>query len=179
MKTLLSFVTIIVLAMSFACVGPPGSDGMDGRDGIDGRDGQDANVGVAIYDIYPEEWDGDVNGYATTLIVPEITEKIFYEGAVLVYMIKNEDTDYMSFSQLPYTWLNSGNTEYLDFNAMIGQIEIIIRWVDFNENTTAAPDGLYTFKVVVVEGYKLSTLQDKVQLSDYNAVIDFLGPQAF
>jgi hypothetical protein len=52
-----------------------------------GNDGLDGNIFAysVIYDIDPSEWAGDVTGYYALIDVPEITDDIYYYGAVLVY----------------------------------------------------------------------------------------------
>jgi len=167
MKTIyLSFFVVVFGMLLTACVGPKGEDGIDGKD---------ANVGSAIYDIEPSDWSGNVDGFVTTLDVPEINEDVFYDGAVLVYMIKNENSADRSFNQLPYTWLNNGNTEYMDFDAFIGKINITIKWVDNGVNNTEAPKNGYTFKVLIIQGIQLSMLQNQINLSNYNEVMGFLS----
>lgn len=167
--TIVLFFALIVLGTS--CIGPPGHDGYDGRDGRDGEDGI-ANVGVAIYDVQPEDWVGDINGYVTTLEVPEITNYVYENGAVLVYMMRNEGTENQSFNQLPYTWLNNSITEYIDFDAYVGSLDITLRWIDNGVNNTEAPTGMYTFKILVIEGMPLSVLQTKVDLSNPELVLN-------
>ena len=176
MKTIYLFLITIALAtLSFNCIGPKGEDGLDGVNGRDGLNGKDANVGAAVYDVEPSKWNGNVDGFVTTLNVPEITDNIYYNGAVLVYMIKNENSADKSFNQLPYTWLFNGTTEYMDFDAFIGQIDITIRWVDNGVNSTEAPTQNYTFKVIVIEGTQLSVLEKQVDVSDPNAVMNYFS----
>jgi hypothetical protein len=151
-----------------SCIGPKGYDGIDGQDGI-------SDVGVAIYDIEPSAWDGNIDGFTTSLIVPELTENIYVNGAVLVYMLRNEGSDEQSFNQLPYTWLNNSTTEYIDFDAFMGRIDITFRWVDDGANNTEAPKGLYTFKVIIIEGTPLSVLQTKTDISDPEEVITYIS----
>ena len=169
MKTIKLITAICFLSiLGTSCIGPRGYDGIDGEDGKDGI----ANVGVAIYDVNPSDWEGNVDGFKTILEVPEITEEVFYNGAVLVYILRNEDSDNKSFNQLPYSWLNNNNTEYMDFDTYIERIEITLRWVDDFVNTTEAPKGGYTFKVLIIEGTPLSVLQTQVDLNNSQAVIN-------
>jgi hypothetical protein len=96
MRTFTSIISVFtLLLLSYSCMGPQGNDGLDGRDGI-------ANVGATIYDVEPSGWSGNLDGFKTTLKVPELNQKIHQNGAVLVYMIKNEGTADQSFNQLPY-----------------------------------------------------------------------------
>ena len=172
MKTLtLIFTVLTVLILNFSCIGPAGRDGIDG---IDGKDGI-ANVGAAIYDVEPSAWTGNVDGFVTNLIVPEITQYVYENGAVLVYMLRNEGSDNQSFNQLPYTWLNGTMTEYMDFDAYLGSIDINLRWVDDGVNSTEAPTGNYTFKVIVIEGTPLSVLKNEIDVSNPDNVMDYFG----
>jgi hypothetical protein len=181
MKTITSFISIFtVIILIFSCTGPKGEDGFDGRDGIDGKNGVDgkdgrANVGAAIYDINPSDWAGNIDGFTTSFKVPEITQDVFENGAVLVYMIKDENTANQSFNQLPYTWLDNTFTEYLDFDAYIGSIKITLRWVDNGVNNTDAPTEKYTFKVIVIEGTPLSMLKSQTDITNPDAVIAYMS----
>ncbi|HOO83748.1 MAG TPA: hypothetical protein PLS94_04230 [Prolixibacteraceae bacterium] len=177
-----TFLAIFAALLVFSsCVGPRGFDGLDGKDGrdgldgIDGRDGRDgiANVGAVIYDVDASSWFGNIDGYSTVLDVPEITNYVYENGAVLVYVLQNEGTDNQHFNQLPYTWLNNTYTEYMDFNAFVGSIEIILRWVDNGVNNTEAPTGPYAFKVIVIEGTPLAVLEASVDISNPEAVMSF------
>ena len=170
MRTLTFIIIGITLFFNFSCIGPRGEDGRDGQDGI-------ANVGTAVYDIVPSDWQGNIDGFVTTLNVPEIDNYVYYNGAVLVYVLKNENTDYQSFNQLPYTWLNGSMTEYMDFDAYLGAIDITFRWTDNGVNTTEAPTELYTFKVIVIEGTPLSVLKAKTDISNPDAVIEYFNNQ--
>lgn len=171
-----TFLAIFAVLLVFtACVGPRGFDGMDGkngRDGIDGRDGI-ANVGAVIYDVDASSWFGNIDGYSTIIDVPEITNYVYENGAVLVYVLQNESSENKFFNQLPYTWLNNTYTEYMDFNAFVGSIEIIMRWVDNGVNSTEAPTGPYAFKVIVVEGTPLAVLEASVDISNPEAVMSY------
>ena len=172
MRTLtLIFTVLTVLILNFSCIGPAGRDGIDGIDGQDGI----ANVGAAIFEVGPSKWTGNVDGFVTTLNVPEINQYVYENGAVLVYMLRNEGTANQSFNQLPYTWLDGSTTEYMDFDAYIGSIDITLRWTDNGVNTTEAPTGTYVFKVIVIEGTPLSVLATQTDISNPDAVMNFLG----
>jgi hypothetical protein len=180
MRTLTTLFSIsALLILSLSCIGPRGDDGLDGRNGMDGRNGIDgedgnANVGSAIYDIDPSDWTGNIDGFVATLNVPELTQDIYLNGAVLVYTLRNENSADKSFNQLPYTWLYNNTTEYMDFDAFIGRIDISLRWVDNGVNNTEAPIDLYTFKVIVIAGTPLSILKTQTDISDPDAVMNYL-----
>jgi hypothetical protein len=163
MKTITSLFSIFaIILLSFNCIGPQGQDG-------------NANVGSAIYDIPASDWNGNVDGFVTTLDVPELNQDIYENGAVLVYLLKNETSKDQSFNQLPYTWLYNSITEYMDFDVYIGSIDITLRWVDNGVNNTEAPKDAYTFKVIVIEGTPLSMLKTKTDISNPDAVMAYLS----
>jgi hypothetical protein len=158
-------------------VGPRGEKGADGATGADGIPGApgNANVHSVQYVVSPGDWGGDKNGYWTTLIVNEITSSIYNSGAVLVYLLNEDDPANKYFNMLPYTWVNDSSVEYMDFNVYVGKIDITIKWVDGGKNSTEAPAGDYIFKIVIIEGTPLTVLKDKVNVSSYKAVARYFG----
>jgi hypothetical protein len=157
------FLLIAVLANCSGDEGPMGPPGYNGRDGVDGIN----YTRSAIYDIDPGEWDGNLDGYTTLLDVPEITEDIYYDGAVLVYRLIEEDP--ISFNMLPYTYVDNALSIYFDYDAYIGSINLIYKEVFDLVNDTPAP-GFMSFKIVIIEGIPLATLKTMVDVKDYNAV---------
>jgi hypothetical protein len=149
------------------CVGPRGPRGYDGLDGQDGQDGLSAYS--AIYDVNANEWQGDQDGYRVYLDVPEITDDIYYNGAVLVYRLI--EVDPKSFNLLPYTYVDNGFTIYMDFDAYVGGLDLIYKEILDGANDTFAPENLMSFKVVIFEGIPLAQLRDMVDIKDYNAVV--------
>ena len=77
---------LLLMAVFVQCTGPTGPMGPKGNDGQDGLDGINYTSSV-IYDVDPSEWTGDLDGYNVSLNVPEITDEIYYTGAVLVYKL--------------------------------------------------------------------------------------------
>jgi hypothetical protein len=141
--------------------GPMGKDGLDGLDGIN-------FTHSVIYDINPSDWVGDVNGYNALIDVPEITDDIYYNGAVLVYRLF--ETEPKSFNLLPYTYVDNSLTVYMDFDAYVGSINLIYKEVFDGVNDTPAPVNIMSFKVLIIEGIPLATLKGLVDVSDYGAV---------
>lgn len=163
--------TVALLFVYFAmvqCSGPRGPRGFDGDDGLNGIDGINYTR-VAIYDVEANEWDGDENGYNVFLDVPEITEDIYYDGAVLVYRLI--EVEPISFNMLPYTYVDDGWTIYLDYDAYLGGIDLIYKEVLDGFNATEAPANLMSFKVVIIEGLPLATIKEMVDVTDFNAVV--------
>ncbi len=169
MKKITQYLSIMALSLLiYSCVGPQGERGEDGLDG-------NANVGSAIYDVATSKWEGNYDGYKTTLIVPEITQDIYENGAVLVYMMKNEGSANQSFNMLPYTWLNNSITEYMDYDAFVGSIDITLRWTDNGVNNTEAPGDPYAFKVIIIAGTPLSVLKTQTDVTNPYQVMNYLS----
>jgi hypothetical protein len=176
----------VVSVLFFSCEGPRGSDGYDGLNGRDGQDGQDGkdgrdgvtNVRSAIYDVAPNTWQGNENGYTTSLNAPEIDQDIYLYGAVLVYELRNEGKTNQSFNQLPYTWISGTMTEYMDFDVYTGKIDITMRWTDNGVNTTEAPNGTFSFKIILIKGMPLSALKLKTDISNPSTVLEFMKDRA-
>jgi hypothetical protein len=143
------------------CTGPEGPMGNDGLDGLDGINFTHS----VIYDIGPSEWVGDLNGYDVLLDIPEITEDIYYNGAVLVYRLI--ETEPKSFNMLPYT--------YMDFDAYVGSIDLIYKEVFDGVNDTPVPGNIMSFKVLIIEGIHLATLKGLVDVSDYGAIAKMMN----
>jgi hypothetical protein len=158
--------------MFVQCSGPTGPMGPRGADGLDGLDGINYTHSV-IYDVEPSEWIGDIDGYNAYLDVPEITEDIYYEGAVLVYRLI--EIDPISFNLLPYTYVDNALAIYMDFDAYIGGINLIYKEVFEGLNDTPTPEDLMSFKVVIIEGIPLATLKKMVNIKDFAAVSKMLN----
>lgn len=155
---------LLLMLLFTQCMGPEGPMGKDGLNGLDGIN----YTHSVIYDIDPSEWVGDLNGYDVLLNVPEITEDIYYNGAVLVYRLI--EIDPKSFNMLPYTYVDNSLTIYLDFDVYVGSIDLIYKEVLDGVNDTPVPGNVMSFKVVIIEGIHLSTLKGMVDISDYGAV---------
>jgi hypothetical protein len=173
---LIRVISFFILALvAIQCDGPTGPMGPRGYDGQDGVDGTALAYSV-LYDVFPEDWSGDVDGYRVFLDVPEITEDIYYSGAVLVYRLF--ETEPKSFNLLPYTYVDNALSIYMDFDAYVGGIDMIYKEVYDGLNDTFAPAALMTFKVMVIEGIPLATLKTKVDVNDFNAVTKFFKNSA-
>lgn len=163
---------LLLIAMFVRCQGPTGPMGPTGNDGQDGLDGINYTHSV-IYDVDPSEWIGNTDGYNVSLNVPEITDNIYYDGAVLVYRLI--EIDPKSFNLLPYTYLDNALSIYLDYDAYVGSIDLIYKEVFEGVNDTPAPADLMSFKIVIIEGIPLATLKTKVNINDFAAVSKMLN----
>ena len=126
----------------------------------------------AIYDINSSEWKGDINGYNSYIDVPEITEDIYYNGAVLVYRLV--ETAPKSFNMLPYTYVDNLLTVYMDFDVYVGSINLMYKEVYNSANDTPVPSKM-SFKVVIIEGIPLGALKGIVNVNNYEAVARMLN----
>jgi hypothetical protein len=172
-KVLVGTITMMVLiAVTSSCRGPRGYDGYDGLNGLDGLDGINYTR-TAIYDVVTSDWTGDANGYYANLTVPEITNDIYNNGAILVYRLFEDSPK--SFNMLPYTYVDNNTSTYMDYNAYIGKLELTFKVVVSGVNDTPAPDVKMAFKVVVVQGLSLSALKSKVDVKNFDAVVKYLG----
>ncbi|HJZ40008.1 MAG TPA: hypothetical protein VJ203_06560 [Bacteroidales bacterium] len=165
--------SFLLLVLAFVtCTGPEGPMGPQGPQGFDGLDGVSTTYS-AIYDVDPSEWDGDIDGYVAFLDVPEITDDIYYDGAVLVYRLFESEPK--SFNMLPYTYVDNALTVYMDFDAYVGSIDLIYKEVFDGVNDTFAPESIMSFKVVIIEGIPLAVLKTMVDVSDFDAVTKLLN----
>jgi hypothetical protein len=156
---LIRILPLLVLMLVFVqCRGPRGYDGLDGIN----------YTSTALYDINPSDWSGDADGFWVTIDVPEITDNIYYSGAVLVYRLI--ETAPKSFNMMPYSYVDNALTVYMDYDAYVGSIDILYKEIYDGANDTFAPEGLMTFKVVIIEGIQLAALKNMVDVSDFNAV---------
>jgi hypothetical protein len=167
LRILRVFSYFLLIAVLTNCTGPEGPVGPPGYNGHDGIDGINYTHSV-IYDVDPSDWSGNVDGYNTVLDIPEITEDIYYDGAVLVYRLI--EVEPKSFNLLPYTYVDNALSIYMDFDAYVGSINLIYKEVFDGVNDTPAPSNLMSFKVVIIEGIPLATLKTMVNVNDYNAV---------
>jgi hypothetical protein len=151
----------LLIAVLTNCTGPEGPMGPPGVDGIN-------YTHSFIQDIDPGDWSGDVDGYTVALDVPEITEDIYSNGAVLVYRLI--EIEPKSFNLLPYTFVDNALSSYMDCDIFVGSINIYFKEVYEGMNDTPAPGEIWTYKVVIIEGISLATLKTMVSVNDYNAV---------
>jgi hypothetical protein len=163
---------LLLTAVFVQCTGPEGPMGPQGHDGQNGLDGLNYTHSV-IYDVNPSEWSGNADGYNVSLNIPEITDDIYYNGAVLVYRLI--EIEPKSFNLLPYTYVDNATTIYLDFDAYVGSINLIYKEVIQGVNDTPAPANIMSFKVLIIEGIPLATLKTMVDVNDFAAVSKMLN----
>ena len=137
------------------------------------NDNQSVNyTSSVIYDVNAADWTGDVNGYNRYINVPEITDDIYYNGAVLVYRLLEDAPK--SFNMLPYTYTDNLLTVYMDFDVYVGSINLMYKEVYNGVNDTTVPNKM-AFKVVIIEGVPLASLKKMVDVKNYEAVVKMLN----
>lgn len=143
-------------------IGPRGPQGEPGV----------SDVNIIQYEITPDKWIGNVNGYKTVIYLDELNEYVYQNGAVLVYRLNEDDPDKFA-NMLPYTYLYNSSSEYMDFSAYIGHLDITLRWTDNGVNSTLAPATNYIFKIVLIKGMNISALKEKVNVSSLDNVTQY------
>jgi hypothetical protein len=147
--------------------GVQGAQGLQGIQGVPGADGN-ANVHSYSYEVYSDVW-GQVNPYyGVDLLVPEITQSILDEGAVLVYMANG----YGGYIYLPFVeWKSS----YSTVTYPIISLGVVTIWVYDSDLTQTYNPGYSVFKVVVIGGSANSAMPSNIDLKNYNSVANYLN----
>ncbi len=166
MKRIIFYFTILATVFMFSCtkegkVGPQGPAGINGTNGTDGN----ANVHSYTYNGASANWALSAPNYYCDLTVPEITQSIIDNGAVLVYLSNGSG----GWLALPFVqWYNGYGHQY---NAVISVGAIRI-WVSDSDLTQASNPGTVSFKVVVMDGV---TLPKNVDPKNYYEVSNYLN----
>ncbi len=91
-------------------------------------------------------WDKDGYYYYYTFRVDELTQEIYDYGTVLCYREYNQGTAKAYQIALPYIQtLVDGTTTYqqfIDFNYLVGQVEIVLTNSDLKYDTTKNPESM-------------------------------------
>jgi hypothetical protein len=163
-------VTFIISCTKEGPEGPQGIQGPTGPQGIQGIPGQDgnANVNSYTYNVYLNDWTLDAADYGINLLVPEITQSILDNGAVLVYMGVGSG----SWVSLPYIVWNVGYaSQYLPIIS-VGKVTI---WKTDSDFFQTDNPGDKTFKVIVIAGSGFSAMPSNIDLNNYEEVAGYLN----
>lgn len=196
---------ILLLCIGFSLVscsktGPEGPAGLNGNNGEDGKDGKNgnANVVTANFTLNNSQFQRDswsirrsngVTSYAARMAnvaVPSLTEDIFRNGTVLVYMkipagsAINPD----SWTPLPHT-VSGSNSAYLvltTYSYKVGMLQVYyvhqhtdnaaIGTVPFVSDVTIATQE-YRYVVIAGTAAGNSVVAPPVDLNNYEAVKAF------
>ena len=146
--------------------GPQGPSGDQGIQGIPGQDGN-ANVHSYTYDVFTSDWNQVAPNYGVDLSVPEITQSILDDGAVLVYLSNGSG----GWMPLPYTSWYSGYARLYKANILYEDVTI---WVLDSDLTQTPNPGDRTFKIVVIGGSVASKMPSNIDLNNYEQVAKYL-----
>ena len=130
--------------------GPAGADGTDGVNGVNGVDGADA--GFELYEtiVAVADWQG---GVYTEFSAPNVTESIYNQGMVLVYI----QDEFGYWNQIPSAW-----TDFVGFAFFWTADTGGIVGLDYDPTLTVSSD--YAVRVVTMElrDYELLDEEDLV-----------------
>ena len=159
MKKLFSlFVLSLWMISLLSCTkeGPAGPKGEDGN----------ANVKTYKYTIKTDEWQGSGGNYYHEESIPEITEDIYENGDVRVYIKSNNSEQYQA---LPYTWISNPNYQYIaKYWYGVGSLKIQVVFNDPNNTVTWD----FEVKVVIIEG---NAVNKNVDYNNYESVKIYYG----
>jgi hypothetical protein len=156
MKTVKSsFSILMVCTLLFSLSGCRGDRGPKGEDG-------NANVATIQFTLHTNDWTGDENRYDTNISVPEITQDIYSNGAVLIYSLYELETPY-SFNAIPFTNVNGNTATYMDADIYVGNIDLFLVHTTNGINDTQRPINNYIIKVVIIQGINISYIPDNVK----------------
>lgn len=145
----LSIVLILLLFTAFEKEGPRGPEG-------------NANVLSGTYII--SNWSYSEPSFVGDITVPDITQDIIQNGAILVYIETGEGT----FSQLPLTFYQSDNySTSLEVVTALQKVHII--WTDSDLATPLLPPAL-NFKVVTIAA-STRLAHPELDFSNYKDVV--------
>ena len=161
---ILSFFAVTMLVFS-ACEGPAGPpgrdgyDGKDGKDGYDGKDGKDGKDGVStqwkIFNLAVQQnhwqWDSVDECYFYEFPIPELTEFVVEDGAVLAQVLLGS---YRSLAFTAYYYDTGAQMYYaetISYEYTKGYIRFNVASSDLFDNTpvTYLPQE-YDFKVTLM-----------------------------
>jgi len=170
-KILRTTIILCMTALAFtACRPEDGKDGINGQDGTPGAQGpvgQDGNANVvsktftATQISWTDKTIYGTNYKVATLNMPEITQNIIDNGAVLVYGGFFWESPW---SALPISFFETGKTSYYTYGIATGKVTLRV-----HNSTNAVPStpGI-PFRVVVIEGKAAGKARSNgVNLNDY------------
>ena len=140
--------------------GPAGPAGADGADGVNGVDGADAGFEIYETTVAVADWAG---GTYVEFAVPTITETIYNQGMVMVY-IKD---DYNYWNQIPSAW-----TDFTGFAFYWTAAAGGIVGLDYDPALTVSAD--YDVRVVTME-LRDYELLDEEDLVSFESLTKALG----
>lgn len=119
------------------------------------------NTKSRVITVNANEWEGGGSGYFAEISAPFLNASIVESGAVLCYLISEEDT----YLALPSSIWYGGWTRHFNYEYEIGQMFVLIQ---DDDNATPLP-GQVRFKVVTIT-MNAMVANPGVDLNNYEAV---------
>ncbi len=174
-KTGMLLMTFLILTsiLFFACEGPKGDKGNVGPQGPQGAQGEqgatgNVNIHSKTYTVYSSSWTAGSSRADAYLYPTFLTSDIVNNGVVLVFMRSESGSKWQS---IPITWVDGSVYRYW-YSIQAVNLE----YFD-NYNPGIGPGFTATYKVVAFGGSYKSSLPEGLDLSDHDAVIDFINFQ--
>ena len=159
----IAFALVAAATLMFAgCAkeGPAGPAGADGADGVDGVDGADAGFELYETTVAVADWAG---GTYTEFAAPNVTESIYNQGMVMVYI----QDDFGYWNQIPSAW-----TDFVGFAFFWTADAGGIVGLDYDPTLTVEMD--FNVRVVTME-LRDYELLDEEDLVTFEALTDALA----
>ena len=159
----IAFALVAAATLMFAgCAkeGPAGPAGSDGADGINGQDGADAGFELYETTVVVADWQG---GVYTEFPAPNVTESIYNQGMVMVYI----QDEFGYWNQIPSAWTDFAGFAFFwtaDTGGIVG--------LDYDPTLTVDTD--FNVRVVTME-LRDYELLDEEDLLTFEALTDALA----
>ena len=164
MKKLTGLLLIVIMGFT-ACEGPMGPEGPMGRDGRDGKNGINGMDAISTewwnieYEIKQSDWvlvglPGAVGSYYKCIFdVDELTEDIYYDGAIISYYQFVDDAGDWVQTALPYTYYGRDNPQgdfsvQYSYDVTVKSIAFKVAYSDFQ--TQLPPPESCIFKLTLL-----------------------------
>ena len=199
------FVCLALLFVGCSKTGPAGATGPAGPQGVTGAAGPtgptgpqgNANVMVDTFTLTSSKWTynsqysletspGSYTEYFTRyhdVTFPAVTQGIIDSGMVLAYFVPNPLVSTVSWTPLPYQFLDGSENFFYDvvFQISVGKVELGYFFQQINPTATLPTLSTYniptyTFKLVAISGSMAAQMkQGNVDVGNYSQVQHFLN----
>lgn len=159
MKKILTLFAVVGLMAFSSCEGPEGPPGQDGQDGLPGNVNEIFEVTFSFT---------SVNNYGNTFDLNPVIAKT---DNLLVYELVNTNDNIDTWALLPQIYYFPAGTAQYNFSFSFDQFSIFIDSSFAKNQLPASFTANKTFRVVIIPGAVFSKSVNKVDYSDYNAVI--------
>ncbi|MCF8365012.1 MAG: collagen-like protein [Bacteroidales bacterium] len=165
--------TFLIFTFS-ACEGPEGPVGPQGATGSQGSVGPqgpagDVDIQSKTYTVFNSNWSTSGSRADAYLYPSFLTSDIVNNGVVLVFMKDGGGTN--SWQSIPYTWSDGSVYRYWYTTQ-----EVNLEYID-GYDPGSRPGYDMIFKVIAFGGSYKSSLPEGLDLTDHDAVFDFINFQ--